>query len=148
MAPVSRRALVGDNLTRWLLYGVLVSLLPLIVHVILAYLHTPRSANVWRILGSTIGDGELLLIACSISASALGERVGRQSTWPRMEALFAVACLVWVVIDTLTYGTIHAGAIGRRSLVPKISLVFFGLSVLCSAVLMAITFVSRAEGVK
>jgi hypothetical protein len=144
MAPVSRRASVGDELTRWFAYGVLLSLLPLVVHAIFAYLQARHATGLLRIVDSTIADGELLLVSCCIGAGALGERIGKSSAWPRLEPFFAVSCLVCVAISIFTYGIIRADAVGQKSLIPTISLLFFGLTVLSSAALMVITFHGRA----
>jgi hypothetical protein len=86
-------AAIGNELIRWSAYGVLFSLLPLELHCILLYLHAPRAPNVWRAVVSTLSDGGLLLIGCCIGTTALGERIGKSSAWPRLEATCAYLCL-------------------------------------------------------
>lgn len=145
MAPVTQRASIGDNLTRWFMYGVLLSLLPLVVHCILIYLRAPRAPGVWRTVVSVVANGELPLIGCCIGASALSERIGKSSALPRREAMCALACFVCIIISAVTYAVILVGAVGRRSIIPTFSVMMFGLNVLTSAGLIWVTFYSRQK---
>jgi hypothetical protein len=145
MAPVSRHASIGDNLTRWFLYGVLLSLLPLMVHFILIYLHAPRAPGVRHTLVSVVANGELLLIGCCIGASALGERIGKSSALPLIETIGATLCFACIIASVVIYAVIVAGAVGRRSIIPKVSVGAFGCTTLTSAGLMWVTFYSRQK---
>jgi hypothetical protein len=127
------------------MYGVLLSLLPLMVHFILIYLHAPRAPGVWRTLVSVVGNGELLLIGCCIGASALGERIGKSSTLPRREAISAMLCFGGIIASAAIYAVIVAGAVGRRSIIPWVSVGMFVFTALSSAGLMWVTFYTRQK---
>lgn len=113
MRPVARLArrdsTESGQLPKWLIFSVLIPLLPIGAHIAAGYF-SDRSSDVTFI--KLFGDGELLVLATVISAAAIGDLVfdtlKRATSAPQLSriAITVAANLVIVVIAVLFFGLV------------------------------------------
>ncbi len=92
---------MSARLFRWLIFGVVVALLPLIV----AYVsrRTDGLVPVWTEL---LGRGELLLICAGVCSAAYGEVLGTGSELRAFKILAGGICLMALLVSALVYAHI------------------------------------------
>jgi hypothetical protein len=136
---------VGDDLMRWLAFGVGLGLLPVLLRFLYLRTQVPLTTGFWFTVQSTLATGDLLLITCCIGGAALGNRVGRAATRPRTEILLSMACQVTILASMFFYALTFMRAIRNAGVVATASCLLFILTVLTSAPLMFISFIERCH---
>ena len=97
---------IGEKLLRWMLFGVVFAVLPIVFNFLSAVTRGQSIA-----LSSLTSHGELLLVSVGISAAATGELFGREAGPLRSFRLFVVGMsLIIVCVASLWFADI-AGAI-------------------------------------
>jgi hypothetical protein len=122
---------VLDRLAKWLIFSVLLALLPLAYN----YLHvlTRTGSPTLEVL---LGKGELLLVAASISAAAVGSLIGGTKNWLMAKIFAGGGSVLLLGLASLYYVDITAPASGeilKVAVIAKTSLLFFGFSVISGA---------------
>ncbi len=124
-----RRGDMAEKLTRWFIFGVVVSLLPFA----LAYLNLWASKKPVKI-EDLFSRGELLLVSTAIGAAAIGELLGIKETHALYKIIIGGCSFVAVLTQMAWYA--YASDASRRldgRNVAKLSVAFFVVTLFCSA---------------
>jgi hypothetical protein len=122
---------VGGRLLKWLIFSVLLALLPLAYNC----LHV-LTRNGSLSLASLLGKGELLLIAASISAAAVGSLIGGSKDSLILKFVAGGGSVLLLGLTSLYYVDITLPAPGEilnAAVISWTSLAIFGLSVIAGA---------------
>lgn len=127
MQPSVRQTTVGAELFRWLLFSVLLSVLPLGLRWLLPTLFPGTHES--RVL---LGDGELLLVGVGLAAAALSDVLSarRADSFGQLVVFGGVVCLV---IGAFGYGIITVTPNVDPHRVASWSMVAFAVSMLLGA---------------
>lgn len=120
---------MAEKLTRWFIFGVVVSLLPFA----LAYLNLWASKKPAKI-EDLLSRGELLLVSTAIGAAAIGELLGVKDTHALYKIVIGGCSFVAVLTQMAWYAytsDASQGLDGRS--VAKLSVVFFVVTLFCSS---------------
>ena len=101
----SPRAPALNRLARWLIFGVLLALVPLIFSWAARQMRSQPSD-----LHTVLANGELFLVTAAISGAAVGELVGvvRSARQPFWEIVAGGCCLIVVVLSAHLFADIAA----------------------------------------
>ena len=119
------------RLAKWLIFSVLLALLPLAYN----YLHV-LTRNGSPSLDVLLGKGELLLVAASISAAAVGSLIGGSKKWLIAKVFAGGGSVLLLGLASLYYVDVAVPTPGvtlNASVVAKASLLFFAFSVVSGA---------------
>jgi len=102
---VSPRAVALHRFARWLIFGVLLALVPLIFSWAAREMRSQPSG-----LDVVLANGELFLVTAAISGAAVGELVGvvRTTRQPFWEIVAGGCCLIVVVLSAHLFADISA----------------------------------------
>ncbi len=120
---------MAEKLTRWFIFGVVVSLLPFA----LAFLNLWASKKPAKI-EDLFSRGELLLVSTAIGAAAIGELLGIKDTHALGKIIVGGFSFVTVLTQMAWYAyasDASRGLDGRY--VAKFSIVFFVVTLFCSS---------------
>ena len=122
------------RLIRWLIFSVVVSLVPLL----LAYA-SDQTRGGTPTLVSILSKGDLLLISTALAAAAIGDLLPAAQAMPVRAMLAGGGCVVSVLFGSSYYAAIVTGSVARPDLVADYSVALFGMTLLsgASCVLMA-----------
>ena len=100
---INRRKLIIKKLTLWILFNVLVALLPFVFRY-LGATFSGRLAN-WE---NILSDGELLLVAAAVASGALGDLIAsnQEDVLPRL--VVGGFCLLSLLLSSLCYAFVKA----------------------------------------
>lgn len=127
------------KVTRWLLFGVVIGLLPFVFPFVNVFVSDARPDAVdWTHVRNTLfGRGDLLLIAATLVAASSGDLIGSGREREGGKILAGFSCFVIFSICVVWYGIVAdkieahvAYNVGRTA---RASLWLFSFSVLCSA---------------
>jgi hypothetical protein len=90
-----------QKLARWIFFGALVSLLPLVF----TYLDLNVRGQAVS-LEKLIGNGELLVIVWVLSASAIGELIGSPDAQPMLKIVFGGLTFIVIIMAALFFSSI------------------------------------------
>ncbi len=120
-----------EKLARWLLFGVLFTLLPFA----LSYLNLrarSKSANPVKIV-NLFARGELLLVSTAIGIAAVGELFGVKNANALGQIISGGVSLLLVVIQALWYASVSEPKSDfDADFVGRVSVIFFAATVLAS----------------
>jgi hypothetical protein len=123
---------------RWFIFTLLVSILPILVSAIALWLSGDHPSIV-----EILGAGELLMICCALSATAVGDIVATKLRHPNAKLIFAGLCVLVVVVTTVGYTLIvvanHRHFPYDQNLVAIVSMCLFLFTGICSAVCVALS---------
>jgi hypothetical protein len=94
------------RLLKWILFSVLISLLPLVADFWNRVTHGSKSASVELII-DVLGRGGLLLISGAIAADAIGDLIGSGPEFISLKYASGGACLAVVLLSSLMYAGIE-----------------------------------------
>lgn len=120
---------MAEKLTRWFIFGVIVSLLPFA----LAYLNLWASKKPVKV-EDLFSRGELLLVSTALGAAAIGELLGIKDTHALYKIIIG-GCSFVVVLTQMAwyaYASDASQGLDGRS-VAKLSVVFFVVTLVCSS---------------
>jgi hypothetical protein len=128
------------KLIRWLLFGVVLSLLPLIA----AYLTAAAFAQVQRLSTFLSGGAPLLLISATLTGAAVGELFGHSGRRPAALEVFVGGLAIFVaLLAAISYATFTtASTLGNHpneGFVAIYSTVLFSISVASGAGCVALS---------
>jgi hypothetical protein len=127
-----------EKLTRWLIFSVLISLVPLFTSYV-GQLLDHRTAS----LDSVTGRGELLLITTTLAAAAIGELIPSGRERGTQKLLAGGSCIVIVLFSSLLFAAVQS------RLHPGGALVFgLSLSLFCGTLLASGSCLYLAHEVK
>jgi hypothetical protein len=133
-APAASSTEVKERFSRWLIFTVLIALLPIFFNGLAVVNRNERL--VWKTL---LAHGELYLISVAITAAAFGEMVGRESSRRRLARMWlsGLSCALIVVesflfADTASIARNAEGTINHNS-IAWTSITFLLLSVIVGA---------------
>jgi hypothetical protein len=93
------------TLLRWLIFNVLISLLPLaFAAFLLASKQAPHQESMWV---SVLGGGELLLISTAIAAEAIGDLIASNEEKAVWKYISSGGCLIALIFSALWYATVR-----------------------------------------
>lgn len=119
---------MAEKLTRWFIFGVVVSLLPFA----LAYLNLWASKKPAKI-EDLLSRGELLLVSTAIGAAAIGELLGVKDTHALGKIIVGGCSFVAVLMQMAWYACTSDASRGLDGqYVARSSLVFFAVTLVCS----------------
>ena len=116
-----------EKLTRWLIFSVLISLVPLFTSYA-GLLLDGRPAS----LHTLTGRGELLLITTTLAAAAIGELIPSGRERGTQKLLAGGSCIVIVLFSSLLFAAVQSRAQSDASLVFALSLSLFCGTLLAS----------------
>ena len=100
-----------DKILRWLIFGVVVSLLPLAAaYATLAIRSQPAT------LRAVAGNGEVLIICWSLCAGALGELFGSTNRYKRQKMVVGGVTIAVIVFCTLVFAPIEERRLLNQSI--------------------------------
>lgn len=120
---------MAEKLTRWFIFGVVVSLLPFA----LAFLNLWASKKPAKI-EDLFSRGELLLVSTAIGAAAIGELLGIKDTHTLYKIIIGGCSFIAVLTQMAWYAyasDASRGLDGRN--VAKLSVIFFAVTLVCSS---------------
>jgi hypothetical protein len=119
MDSVSKKAL------RWMIFNVVIALIPLAARAIIALFHK-KPVSIEAILL----DGELLLVTAAINAGAIGELIGTANKRGLYQIVVVGASMVSLIFSCLLYAHIIAtGSTGLdEAIIYKTSIGLFGVT--------------------
>jgi UDP-N-acetylmuramyl pentapeptide phosphotransferase/UDP-N-acetylglucosamine-1-phosphate transferase len=129
-----------DRILRWLMFGVLVALIPFLFTVVSALL---RNYDInWY---SILSHGELLLITVCICAGALGDLLSTRARSKGLELLLGGFATIIVILASYTFSDISSSVIEKEMLnkdwILQLSLWFFS-----AGFIVSLTSISIKEG--
>lgn len=95
------------RLLKWILFSVVISLLPLVADFWNRLMHVDTSNSVVLII-EVLGHGGLLLISGAIAADAIGDLIGSGPEFITLKYVSGGACLAVVLLSSLMYASIAA----------------------------------------
>ncbi len=124
-----RLSLVAVKIVRWLIFGAIISLLPLaFTFGDLALRGRPHH------LADVMGNGELLVVVWVLSASALGEMFGGKGGRPIFHIVVGGATLLVIVVAALLFAFITEARAGgqpiNEDLLVNASIILYGVSLI------------------
>ena len=114
-----------ERMTRWFIFGVLISLIPLGVSYFMQKLD--RRAPT---LGSLLEGGELLLISTTVAAGCIGELIPISRRKPVEKLVAGGACMVVVLVATSCFAAVKSRPSPDPSPIRTTSLWLFATAVL------------------
>jgi hypothetical protein len=104
-STVTRRTHAQHRFTRWLIFGVLLALVPLVFSWAAREMRAQPSS-----LDVVLANGELFLVTAALSGAAAGELLGvvRSSRKPFWEIIAGGCCLIVVVLSAHLFADISA----------------------------------------
>ena len=139
-STVARRTLAQHRFTRWLIFGVLLALVPLLFSWATRQLRAQPSS-----LDVLLANGELFLVTAALAGAAIGELLGvaRSSRQPFWEIVAGGCCLIVVVLSAHLFADISAiratAATVDPARVSSWSLWLYGIGLVASGSSIAIT---------
>ena len=109
-----------ERFCRWILFGVLIALIPIIFHYICLYFDDARPS-----IAKVIAHGELLIISVGMTSTAIGELLGWKGGKTIYKIIIGGACVILLIFSSLLFSHI-AGNSGDIS-VDKIEFTSLGL---------------------
>jgi hypothetical protein len=102
---VARRSFAQNRFARWLIFGVLLALVPLLFSWATRQLRAQPSS-----LDVLLANGELFLVTAALAGAAIGELLGvaRASRQPFWEIVAGGCCLIVVVLSAHLFADISA----------------------------------------
>jgi hypothetical protein len=116
-----------EKLTRWFIFSVLISLVPLITSY-LGLLLDSRAAT----LQTVTGRGELLLITTTLAAAAIGELIPSGRDRGTQKLLAGGSCIVIVLLSSLLFAAVQSRAHPNGALTLVLSVSLFCGTILAS----------------
>ena len=100
------------KLTKWAVFGVALSLLPVAAKFVAAFMQGRSSMPAFD---EVFGDGELLIVATVIAAVRIGDLTfdSQDNVRPQRRALAMTPALLTVIVSVLSYGFAHFLEEGR-----------------------------------
>ena len=117
-----------DKLVRWLIFGVIASLLPFVL-ICLNLWTSKKSVKIENLFSR----GELLLVSTAIGTAAIGELIGTDNKNALLKIVVGGTSIIAILIQAAWYA--HANdaekGLDARS-VAVASLIFFAITIVCS----------------
>jgi hypothetical protein len=129
---------MSERLVRWIVFGVLIALLPIAFRYALESTTGPVPS-----LAHLLADGELLLISSAIAAGAVGELIGRGRNRLILQLISAGGCIATVLFASLYYAYVATHQLVNEAFVMRMSLFLFGLTLIASASCIALAASER-----
>lgn len=131
---------MAQRLTRWLIFGVILSILPLIINVLLA----ATRDSVTPALQIICSRGELLLVCAGIAGAGIGEVVARGTNVQEILKIIAVGgCVIVLFVGLIWYASIVTYVESARTInlnvVTDGSLAIFGATFICAGGCIALS---------
>ncbi|HEY0025278.1 MAG TPA: hypothetical protein VGB24_20355 [Longimicrobium sp.] len=117
-----------ERMTRWFIFGVLISLIPLAVSYF--SLKLDRRAPT---LGGLLAGGELLLISTTVAAGCIGELIPVSRGKPVEKLIAGGACMLIVLFSTSCFAAVKSRASPDPSPIRATSLLLFASAVVAGA---------------
>ena len=134
-----------EKLIRWFIFSVIVALLPLIFNA----LRLITRGSVFSITALT-AHGELLLVACAISAAAVGELVASGSILKIAKIIVGGCSIIILSLASLYFADISAarlsGEILQNSVISRVTLILYSIALVSSGCCIALSEVTDEEG--
>jgi hypothetical protein len=128
---------MASKLLRWLVFGVIISLLPIAVS-FLEFVAKDKTPTMRQVMG----DGGLLLIISAVCAGSLGEIIGSGQRALAAKIISAGGAVVVLIISSLLFAAILEGkgaSTYDESIVASISMWVFALGLLPCAACIALS---------
>jgi len=100
---IRRRKLIIKKLTIWILFNVLVALLPFLFR----YLGATFSGQMVN-LQNILSDGELLLVAAAVASGALGDLIASNQEDALPRVIVGGLCILSLLLSSLCYAFVSA----------------------------------------
>ena len=132
---------MAARLVRWLVFGVLLAIVPLVINVIISGTRGAMSSSALQIICSR---GELLLVCAGIAGAGIGEIVARGTNAAAVFKIIAVGgCVLMLFIGLAWYTAIVIYVEGNSNIdlhfVTDGSLVVFACTFLCAGGCVALS---------
>jgi hypothetical protein len=95
-----------QTVTKWVLFGVIVSSIPIIFGIFNAFI----LKNIPWNLELIIGNGEVFIVTAALCAGGLGELIGSGGKLQTPKFLSGGACVIILLISTLSFSGVAEGA--------------------------------------
>ncbi|MFZ5911684.1 MAG: hypothetical protein ACOYYU_16855 [Chloroflexota bacterium] len=124
---------VLNKLVKWVIFSVIVSLLPLFINLLLLYLN-----GIYLTIAYFSPHGELLLISVTICAIAIGDVIGTGKKYLALKLLAAGGCVLILIFSSSIFAILSLGSIipensATASAITDFSLITFLFSLLTSS---------------
>lgn len=101
----------GNRLLRWLLYGVVVGMLPFIfplINILVSAKDTPPFAVIFSLetLDKVFGHGDLFLVSATLVAAAAGELIGSGDERETRKIMSGFCCIATFLVSAVWYGIV------------------------------------------
>lgn len=129
---------MSDKLTRWLIFGVGIALIPLLFS-----LMNMVTKGKFEGIETVVDNGELLLIAATISAGAVGELIGAGTHRSRAKLCAGGGCVATLMLSSLYFASIsvahNTSQTVDKEIVAIVSAVLFVCGVITSGSCIAMS---------
>ena len=132
-SPPTRRRVVVARLTLWILFGVIIGLMPLVFDTLRATLSVQGFSVI-----TTLARGQLFISSAAMSAGAMGELFFSSSA-RRGDILQVIAgffCLLCCLANSVAYTQVP---VAQPAAIVTLSLIFFPLTILASGICIGMT---------
>jgi hypothetical protein len=124
---------MGERFARWLVFGVVIALLPLGFKYVVGLTDGPPPSTT-----TLLAHGELLLVSVAVAAAAVGELIGRGRRRVVFKLLAGGGCVATILFSSLYFAVVSERTVAHPEVVARMSMLLFGLTIVASGSCIAL----------